>query len=585
MTEATTAPLSGGAVSADVTRHLARCAEVLPDAEKLRPALESLKALGGPLPSFAAALFELECAKQGEALARSNMGDIADTLLQFWHDKSGDGLASASPVLVGLWAEATALLVSFQQRRFEQALARCWQVKGDAAELTVAIDALLPEGNRRVEFARCLYHLELARLSVAESRLQFARRIALVQEAYLDRQVADELVAQDEGLKHLWKDLVPYLDEFFEEQEQEAARASAAKTDPVGKDAAARTTSQVELKAAEASLSDTAPSEPKAAPVPSPVPQLSPPRPPNDLTPRPGTVALTPEEASGPPAAAPPDPEHRPLPRRAQSRRPEPPRNSAPPVLRPVGELPSFSELTAHANPQPQALSDDTEPEAAVIVGESVALDAPPPPPDTTPRPGPPPAELDEVEIVAVSPVGTGPALLPPPKRGNFDVLSDYEPTPRAQEFWRKTEVSLELLPDPKAPRVGQRVLSADDRGMRKKLNVWLDSMKGQYPDVPDARAMQCLLRLYMAAQVKEKTLFGAVNHKRLEAFNEALGLLSLDAEAAGRAAVWFELDGPETLEHLQSALETLADFLQFCARAGLSPLDQKAPARFLNLP
>src|SRR5262249_15633370 len=99
-----------------------------------------------------------------------------------------------------------------------------------------------------------------------------------------------------------------------------------------------------------------------------------------------------------------------------------------------------------------------------------------------------------------------------------------------------------------------------------------------------EARAMQCLMRLYMAAHVKEKTLFGQPNPKRKEAFQAALGLLAADAPAAGRAAVWFELDGPETLERLQVGLEVVADFLQFCARERLDPLDGGAQAQFLGL-
>jgi hypothetical protein len=42
--------------------------------------------------------------------------------------------------------------------------------------LAEAIGQLSPAGNRRVEFAACLYHLELARLGVASSRAEFARR-------------------------------------------------------------------------------------------------------------------------------------------------------------------------------------------------------------------------------------------------------------------------------------------------------------------------------------------------------------------------------------------------------------------------
>src|SRR5204863_6327037 len=131
----------------------------------------------------------------------------------------------------------------------------------------------------------------------------------------------------------------------------------------------------------------------------------------------------------------------------------------------------------------------------------------------------------------------------PPPKpkakSRDLDVLVDYEPDAEAQAFWRHTEAALGLLPGKDEPRTGSRVLSADGRGERKKLNAWLDGMNGRFTEVPEARAMQCLLRLYMAAQVKQKTLFGQPNPKRKEAFRSALALLSGDAAAAGRAAVW----------------------------------------------
>ena len=167
---------------------------------------------------------------------------------------------------------------------------------------------------------------------------------------------------------------------------------------------------------------------------------------------------------------------------------------------------------------------------------------------------------------------------------GDYDLLTDYEPSVAAQDFWKHTVSTLELLPNPKVSRGNSRTLSADDRGARRKLNGWLDGVQGQYTDVPDAQAMQCLLKLYMAGQIKKKTLFGGTNQKRVDAFRDALKLLSTDAEAAGRAASWFELDGAETVEHLQNALEVVTDFLQFCAREGLSPLDEQAPDRFLEV-
>jgi hypothetical protein len=58
--------------------------------------------------------------------------------------------------------------------------------------------------------------------------------------------------------------------------------------------------------------------------------------------------------------------------------------------------------------------------------------------------------------------------------------------------------------------------------------------------------------------------------------------LLGRDPKAAAHAAVWFEMDGPHTLEKLHQALEVLTDYLQFCHRNQLDPLAPTSPALFL---
>jgi hypothetical protein len=549
---APSAPLNPPAVASAI----GRCAESLLDVDRLRGEVNVLKGMQGELAKFSAALFELECAKRGDPDARSNMLDTADRLLTFWRDKSGDLLAAAHPTLSQLWSDASALLISFEKKRVNRALSACWEARTDAALLERALQDLTPAGDRRVEFATCLYHLELARLFVDSSRAEFAKRIRLVHEAYGDRSVADQLVGDDPGLKHLWDDLVPYLDEFFEaqEQEEEAARKRAEAQDQE-EDAARKKAEQPPEPSLEQALAQAQhPSAEQLAEAEAMFPAhevsnaevsaLSEPLFSPSGTPAPSFSALEPGEVSVPPPAD-------------------------------EVEIIESRELTPPPGPPP----DDT-------------LIPPPPPPlsdPAVPAVAPPPrAPTDsEVEVVELDEVQEQP---PPPPRSQrpvgreLDVLVDYEPGPEAQAFWRHTEAALQLLPDPSTARLGSRVLSADGRAERKKLNGWLDGLTGRFQDLPEAKAMQCLMRLYMAAHVKEKTLFGQPNPKRKEAFRTALGLLSADPDAAGRAAVWFELDGKETLEHLHVGLEQLADFLQFCARNKRDPLDGAAADEFLGL-
>src|SRR5262249_31538586 len=151
------------------------------------------------LAAFAGALFELQCAKKGDHEARANMLDTADRLLQFWRDHTGDRFATSHPALQQLWPDASAMLVAFDAQQLGRTLNACWKLRGDAAQLQKALLKLETSLDRRVEFAACLYHLELARLGVDGSRAEFARRIHLVHQAYRDAGVAAELVGGDQG--------------------------------------------------------------------------------------------------------------------------------------------------------------------------------------------------------------------------------------------------------------------------------------------------------------------------------------------------------------------------------------------------
>lgn len=182
---------------------IARCALVLDEPDRLKAEVQQLREFEGDAATFAVALFELERARRGDPEARQAIGSVAQSLLAFWQDKRGDEIATSHPALETMWADASALMVSFEVKRFDQALKTCWEVRAEAEPLLEAIDQLKPDGNRRVEFARCLYHLELARLGRTTSRGEFARRAGLLQEAYPEPKIAQELIGDDDGLAHL----------------------------------------------------------------------------------------------------------------------------------------------------------------------------------------------------------------------------------------------------------------------------------------------------------------------------------------------------------------------------------------------
>lgn len=465
----------------EVDTHVVRCADAIKQPERLTVEIEALRALDNPRAEFAAALFDLEFARRGDAGAKANLPHTADTLLTIWRDKQVGPLIDQNPTLRLLWDEASALLAQFEASLFAQALARCYSSRTDAAALAAQMESLGPKGNRRVEFALCLYHLELARLGVRESRVAFATRVELIREAYLSKDVASQLVGEDEGLSALWKDLVPYLDEFFDSAEE----------------------------------ADVEEESPAATP---------PPPPPLDLTPRPFVPA---------------EPIAKPL--------PSVPR--APP--------PSFSDL------MPSVAADMALDKVDVdVVGVEELLPAgahlpPPPPPPSLPPPAP--QRTDEsFDIVEGEFLGDGPSS-------------------ECQAFWRHTEAELLLLPPLDMPRSSVRVLMAEERQDRKRLQGYLDGLGDRFKTVPEAATFQCLLRLYLAGHLKDKSLFGAPNEKKKTAVKAALEFLTAEPEAAGHGAVWFELDGAETSKRLWEGLTPMFGYLAFCARQQLDPTTMEA--------
>lgn len=474
----------------ELNQSIERCAAALDDMPRLKQELHHLRATGDGIAHFATALFELELARQGDQESRTNLSHLAEMLLLFWRDGSGDTLARVHPALDALWQSVAPMLVQFELKRFELDLAVCWKVRGNTQDLIAAVDNLAPDGHKRVEFARCVYHLELARQGVDSSRAQFARRAGLLADAYQDPSYANDLIGHDAGLMHLWGELRPYLDEFFETLEETALRAQEG-------------TKKVKTPVAP----PEEPTVPQAAVLPPPLPKASAPRAP-------------------PPA----------------------PSNMTPP--------------------------GSWIPDADLFIEE--ALDAPPPPPRTM---------SGEVEIVDIEEEAPPPPPAVTPSHGLEAVLEidafefDPDPDPATLKFWDYTFASLQVSP---GDGVRNRMLAAETRADRKRLNTWLDGL-GPHLPIEEARSFASLVRLMLASETKEKSLFGQANPRRKEALQGAFSLLVANPEAAGRAAVWFELDGQQTKDALGRGLELLVPFLAFCAREALDPLSPTAVEKYLT--
>lgn len=615
----------------DVAETIDRCAAAVRDLDALRETLHELRLSSDPRAQFATALFDLDRARRGDPEARTTMLQVADALLAFWREGTGEELAAGHPELTRLWNEAASLLVTFEEKRLARLLQACWDAREDAALLKVAVADLQPDGYRRVEFARCLYHLELARLFEQESRAEFATRAGLLAEAYQDEAVANELIGDDAGLRHLWDELVPYLDEFFEHQERQAYLQSANQTTNrvpavrLDDDTTAPVGRPLSLDAARSpeALADS-------HQVPSfrtlvgeragslPPPPITPPSGTPDFgdtdghaaetkrvaaldtasvtTPKEATLAVAEPESEDVDVDVTPDEPVRAVARAAVARTVD----LTPVEVPAAAPPPPPTDLTppgAWKRP-PDDASDDVVLDAELDAGPP----GPPPPSANLTPPGswfPPSTPSGEVELVdaleadAVAPPPPPPALTPAHgvrAADDVDIVeavdaSPPEPEPEPDDatlaFWAHTFETLQMAPGADG-RAAQRLFATETRADRKRLVEYLDSLRPHLA-VPEARAFACLVRLMLAAQTKEKGLFGQANPVRMEAVEAALALLAPTPAAAGHAAVWFELDGPETRETLAKGLDVVTRFLAYCHREQVDPLDARARHRFAH--
>ena len=538
-----------------LTQSIDRCASALGDIPRLKHEVTALKATGEGLAHFASALFELELARRGDPESRQQLSHLAEVLLVFWRDGSGDALSQLHPATQSLWQSVAPMLLQFEGKQFDVTLVKLWKVRAEPNLLHPLVMTLGPVGSHRVEFARCLYHLELARQGIHSSRAEFAKRVSLLSDAYQDQAIADELIGTDGGLRQLWGEVKPYLDEFFEHLEEQAARAQDA-------------TRKVQMPVA-------APPEKPALGAQRDVPSFR---------------TLTGVKTSPPPSKAPAPP------RAAQGPRPSAPvARAAPPPpppptnLTPPGAwVPDADVVIDEADVMPAPSAPPPPPPRIP------AVRAPPPPPVNLTPPGawrPPATPLGDIELVDAFEVTEAPPPLPPvtPAHGlaavieaeELDLDLDLEPEPDAATlaFWEYTFASLQSVVGEGQTRA--RMLASESRADRKRLTTWLDGMKPHLA-VPEGRAFAALVRLMLAAQTKEKSLFGAANPRRKEGLEAAFSLLHGDAPAAGHAAVWFELDGDETRTALHSGLELLMAFLAYCSRQNLDPLDPATAQKYV---
>jgi hypothetical protein len=534
--------------SDEVVASIAHCAQLLHDAPALKTEVHRLRLSSEPHARLAVALFDLELARLGDEQARRHLPNTSDDLLVFWRAEESSELASIHPRLSQLWSNAAEMLKNFDKLRFRGALAACFESRANATDLMDAIELLEPAGNPRVEFARCLYHLELVRLQVDSSRSQFAQRAGVLLEAFKDPSIADSHIGDDKGLRLLWHEVYPYLDEFIEGLEEQAE--ARAKQKPESK------TQSVPVE------------EPKTmAQEPSAVFE-------EEVTPL--------ERGTGPTALAPPMPP--PLPKRAPDTRVTQPQPI--PVLSPSTNENASLEAGNWADALPESIVETLPPGLVFPTEDDDGL--PPEPsdvewiePEQTPARG-----SSAVAMKSVDDATLPPSLAPPfqPEDDDVEVLDDAELeepiTPEVAAFWKHTIDSLGMVPKNEGRQLG--LLATDDRARRKRMNSYLDSIE-PHAELPEARAFACLIRLSLAGHTKEKSLFGGKNPRRKEAMQAALSLLDSDATIAGRSAVWFELDGQPTVDAMQSGLTLLYEYLQFCAKEMRDPKSASSVERYFE--
>lgn len=120
--------------------------------------------------------------------------------------------------------------------------------------------------------------------------------------------------------------------------------------------------------------------------------------------------------------------------------------------------------------------------------------------------------------------------------------------------------------------------LSTGTAGQLDRLEEYLEQASAYAANVPLARGLACLGRLFLAGHLRRHRLFGRPNPRRVEALREGLGALPADDPAPlVEAAALIEEEGARVVASFQKATELLLDFLRYCSQNSLDPLENEA--------
>jgi hypothetical protein len=219
----------------DVERQILLCIQSL-SLPKLMPELDKLRNHPSQRAQLAAALLDLEHARRGSVESKAYIPEAAKLLLHTWRNEKPATLLRGDLTLTKLLEESIVLLRLFEAKRLSKQLNDCWDAREDVPRLKAAVSALSPPGHRRVEFAVCLYSLQLVRLGVKEAEGAFHQRVLLLKEAFFSPALASQLQGSNIGLAQLWQEVQPMLTHYFSHAASKSQEVLATKTGhtPVG---------------------------------------------------------------------------------------------------------------------------------------------------------------------------------------------------------------------------------------------------------------------------------------------------------------------------------------------------------------
>ncbi len=120
--------------------------------------------------------------------------------------------------------------------------------------------------------------------------------------------------------------------------------------------------------------------------------------------------------------------------------------------------------------------------------------------------------------------------------------------------------------------------LSTNTSGQIERFETYLRQADAYAGTVPLAQGIACLGHLFLAAHLRRHRLFGKPNPRRVEALRSGLAALSSgDPASLAAAAALIEEEGDHVVERFQKVAEILLDYLRYCSKAGVDPMDPAA--------